>query len=256
MALMVVTLVLTIIAVIAVAAYMLAYRKIANSYLRDTHVQRKSRVLTPSERAFFEQLVRALSDDYYIFAKMSLSDVVEVSPKTNWLQKSSIQKCLGNTRLDYILCQKRDLSIFGVVELENFDNKVAKKDRREREKLVSRICQLSNIRLFYFDARQDYQDMDIHQVITGRPSKGRFEQSPTHQSQLTIDRSVNNSAVSRPCPKCDGELAIKVAVKGKQMGKKFLMCRKYPYCDYQLPVTDAQSDKAVTNSATKKEAQN
>lgn len=258
----VVTLVLAVVAIILFAACMFTYKKIVSSNLRDSHVQRKSRVLAPSERAFFERLVSALSDDYFIFAKMSMLDVVEVSPNASWFQKRSIQKCLANTRLDYILCQKRDLSIFGVVELENFENKADNKARREREKLVSRICQLSNIRLFYFDARQDYQDVDIHQLITGRPSKSEFENSPTHQSQLTIDRSVNDMVRSRSCPKCHGEVAIKVAVKGKHAGEKFLMCRKYPYCDYQLPVFEAMAKKPTATSAakvgkvSKREAQN
>jgi len=42
----------------------------------------------------------------------------------------------------------------------------------------------------------------------------------------------------RSCPKCYSEVVVKIAVKGENIGEKFLMCRKYPYCDYQLPVKD------------------
>ncbi|MFT5573150.1 MAG: ssDNA-binding Zn-finger/Zn-ribbon topoisomerase 1 [Cryomorphaceae bacterium] len=33
-------------------------------------------------------------------------------------------------------------------------------------------------------------------------------------------------------------MVTKVAVKESRIGEKFLMCRKYPYCDYKLPVSD------------------
>jgi len=235
---------------VAIAVAMLIYKRVVINNIRDAHVQRKSRILLSAERAFFEYLIDALSDDYYIFAKGNMLDVVDVSPRTNWLQERIIRKRLASTRLDYVLCQKHDLSIFGVVELENFSNS---EDRRRRQELVSRVCQVSGIRLFYFDVRQDYRDVDIHRIITGRAKKKEFENSPTHQSQLTVGASVNSYLRSRSCPKCNGEVATKVAVKGKHMGEKFLMCRKYPYCDYQVPLAEVKAerekDKEVEKSA-------
>lgn len=226
---------------VVVAIGLLVYNRILSKNIKDIHVQRKSRMLMSAERAFFEYLIAALSEDYYIFAKANMLDVIDVSPRTNWLQKRIIRKRLASIRMDYVLCQKHDLSIFGVVELENFSKN---EQRRKREKLVSRVCQLSGIRLFYFDVRQDYRDVDIHRIITGRAKKKEFEVSPTHQSQLTIEASVSNFIRGRSCPKCNGEVATKVAVKGKHMGEKFLMCRKYPYCDYQVPMAEIEAEKA------------
>ena len=36
-----------------------------------------------------------------------------------------------------------------------------------------------------------------------------------------------------------------MAVKGKRIGEKFLMCRKYPYCDYRVAMNDKMVAKQV-----------
>lgn len=207
-------------------------------------LQRRSRILTAAERSFFECLANALSDDFYIFTKVRVLDVVEPSPASSRIERKSIRKRLAVESLDYVLCKKHDLSIFGIVELENFEKRSNAKQRVKREKLVSEVCKTANLRLFYFDIRQDYQGMDIRRLVTGRSKRRNKEATitPTHQTQLTSDgASVTDYSRMRSCPKCHSEVVVKIAVKGKRIGEKFLMCRKYPYCDYQMSVTDAKA---------------
>lgn len=217
----------------------------------DFAVQRKSRMLSTAEKNFFECLTNALSDDFYIFTKVRVLDVVESSPAATNIEKKSLMKKLVNQSLDYVLCKKHDLSIFGVVELENFEKSDDKKGKRNREKMVSEVCETANLRLFYFDIRQDYQDMDIRRLVTGRARTSSRHITPTHQSQLTIDgASTSDFAKTRACPKCHSEVVTKVAVKGDKIGEKFLMCRKYPYCDYKV----SHSDANVARIAQRKES--
>jgi hypothetical protein len=202
-------------------------------------IQRKSRLLCPAERSFFECLNNALNDEYYIFTKVRMLDIVEPSPAANRIQTRGLYQGYSEECLDYVLCKKLDLSIFGVVELENFEKQNDPKVREQREKKVSDLCKAANLRLFYFDIRQDYKDMDIRRLITGRSRPSSGQMSATHQSQLTIDgATVTEFGNARSCPKCHSEVVTKVAVKGSRIGEKFLMCRKYPYCDYKLPIDD------------------
>jgi len=208
----------------------------------DFELQRRSRILTAAERNFFECLANALSDDFYIFTKVRILDVVEPSPSSSRMEARHLKRRLSTECLDYVLCKKHDLSIFGVVELENFEKRSNAKDRARREKLISEVCKTANLRLFYFDIRQDYQGMDIRRLVTGRSRRIVEEvKTPTHQSQLSVDGvSTSDFSRMRSCPKCHSEVVTKVAVKGKRIGEKFLMCRKYPYCDYQVSVNDAK----------------
>ena len=196
-------------------------------------------MLGSAERNFYECLTNALSDEYYIFAKLRMLDIVEPSPAATRTQTRRLYQGYAETCLDYVLCEKKDLSIFGVVELENFEKQSDLKVRKQREKKVSDLCKSANLRLFYFDSRQDYKDMDIRRLITGKAQRHSSQASQANQSQLTIDgATVSDFGSARSCPKCHSEVVTKVAIKGSQIGEKFLMCRKYPYCDYKLPVDD------------------
>lgn len=220
----------------------------------DLPVQRRSRLMSPAEKNFFECLVDSLSADYFIFAKIAMLDVIEASPLATKSTNRLIYKQLHGLCFDFILCKKHDLSIFGVVELENFDSNKSNKDRALREKLISQVCESAHLRLFYFDVRQDYHGVDIERLVTGKSSKvvsvGKGSVSKQH-SQFTVDNSSYAAfARERSCPQCNGEVVTKVAVKGKRIGEKFLMCRKYPYCDYRA----AMSDKEVIKKMQKKDS--
>jgi len=212
-----------------------------NASATDLQLQRRSRLLTVAERNFFECLINSLSDEFYIFTKVRMLDIVQPIPSSSWLEKRAIKQRLANECLDYVLCKPDDMSIFGVIELENFDKGTNKKVRELREKLVSDVCKTANLRLFYFDIRQDYRSMDIRRLVTGRSAPKDAHSSASQHSQLTVDgASVTDFGKLHSCPKCHSEVVTKVAVKGKRIGEKFLMCRKYPYCDYQVSMNDAK----------------
>jgi len=153
------------------------------------------------------------------------------------------------------------MSIFGIVELEYSDrnlsrdsnnSKGASRRCKHRDKLVSRACKSSKLKLFYFDVRQDYQNMDITRLITGK-SKGSSVRTPTHESQLTVDHSsLSITGQVRHCPKCRSELVTKVSLKGSDIGEKFLMCRKYPYCDYRMSMSDLESMRKLEREESEK----
>lgn len=204
-------------------------------------LQRKSRLFTPAERSFFECLMPALSDDFYIFIRVPFLDVLGPRPTATNTEIGKIAKRLRTEHFDYVLCKKSDLGIFGVIELEHAESKQTAQSRVKREKFLNAICKSAHLRLFYFDIRQDYEHVDIKRLITGyssKPEKKR-EVDTASRSQFSIDNSSYAAfAKKRNCPKCNGEVVTKVAVKGKRIGEKFLMCRKHPYCDYRISVND------------------
>jgi hypothetical protein len=79
------------------------------------------RMLCAAERNFFECLNNALSDEYYIFTEVRMLDIVESSPAATHIQTRMLYQGYTDECLDYVLCKKHDLSIFGVMELENFE---------------------------------------------------------------------------------------------------------------------------------------
>ncbi|GAA6138840.1 DUF2726 domain-containing protein [Arenicella sp. 4NH20-0111] len=205
-------------------------------------MKKKSRLFSASERKFFETLSDALDYDYHIFAKVSVLEIVEPGPKLSKGRFKSLKNELEKERFDYVVCKKGDLSVAAVIELECFDKAVSRKRKQKRSALFSELCKATKLKLFYFDTRQDYLGVDIRRLITGS-SKVTL----TDQKQSGDDRGIRqaNERVESPslitehvgqnsCPDCHSDLVTKVAVKGKHIGERFLMCRKYPYCEYRV----------------------
>lgn len=215
----------------------------------ESGLQRKSRLMSAAERNFYELLATSLGEEYAVFAKVRMLDVVETSPGVTWMKTKKIQRVLADNFLDFVVCKKLDMSIYGVVELEKFNEKDGKKADRGREAIVAEACREAKLKMYYFDIRQDYKGIDLRRLITGRaaPKVAAAVSTATHKSRLTVDgSSVSEYSKFRTCPKCNNEVVTKVAVKGEHIGEKFLMCRKYPYCDYQVPLRDAKVQKLHT----------
>ena len=209
---------------------------------------RNRRFMSVDESRFFVALEKALSDKYYIYSKVRLLDITSFQKTAGALNKRSVNKRLKNLCADFVVCKKDDMSIIGVVELEKFNKRISAKQKKHRESLMSSVCREADIRLFYFDGRQDYAGMDLCRLITGRSKSKPIESKrrksvvaePSMMSIEEGDSMMETDVLDkvRSCPKCYSEVVIKVAVKGDNIGEKFLMCRKYPYCDYQLSVKD------------------
>jgi len=213
----------------------------------DFAVQRRSKLLSSAEQKFFECLVAALSDDFYIFTKVAMPDVVQPTPAATKAESKRVLAKLKGECLDYVLCKKDDLSIFGVIELESFEKSDVQRVKAAREQLINGVCKSAHLRLFYFDVRQDYQGVDIRRLVTGHSSRPEQpEANGSSQAQFSIDNSCYAAfAKQRTCPQCNGEVVTKVAAKGKRIGEKFLMCRKYPYCDYRISMDDKEVMKKI-----------
>ena len=247
--------VIGILSIFAVAAGLGIYIWRSRPDIYERSLQRRGRFLTSAEKTFFECLSNALSDDFHIFTKVAMLDVMEPSPAAGKLKSRRIRNRLTSERLDYVLCKKQDMSIFGIVELEDFNEQNPKSARLERESLISTVCKAAHLRLFYFDVRQDYQGVDIRRLVTGRSSPANLAvEPPTLGSQFTLDNTAYVAyAKHRACPKCNGEVVTKVALKGEHTGDKYLMCRQYPVCDYKTLMSEKASKPAGKKVARKME---
>jgi ssDNA-binding Zn-finger/Zn-ribbon topoisomerase 1 len=225
----------------------LAYVFVRRRNFYDFPIQLRSRLLFPAEKNFFEYLVDSFSDDFYIFTKVAMLDVVEASTMTSKGASQSVRNRLNTRCFDFVLCKKHDLSIFCIVELENVDAKKSKYDKAVRKKLIAEVCKSAGLKLFHFDVMQNYHRLDIRRLVTGKSSKtpnNGLASVVTQQAQFTVENfSYAAFAKGRRCPQCNGEVVTKVALKGKTIGEKALMCRKYPYCDYRVALSDEDVKK-------------
>lgn len=231
-------------------------RSISHFYFRNKFpISLKKRMLSVDEHNFLKCLERAIGDEYYIFTKVRLLEIINNTPQTSGLlNRRKINQTLQNVCVDYVLCDKRDMSILGIIELEKFDKLTRLKDKVYREKLLSSVARAADVRLFYFDGRQDYSGMDLRRLITGRNDKQKSVTPDPSMVSVEENSSLEVGTIEkvRSCPKCYSDVVIKMAVKGDRIGEKFLMCRKYPYCDYQVSVKDDSIKKMQTQEENRR----
>lgn len=231
-------------------------------------IKKKVAMLKTFERTFFETLSDALDHDYVIFAKVPVLEVVEPGRKVSASKSKHIARDLSSFCFDYVICRKKDFSVVAVVELECFDKDVPLKEKQHNSAVVSELCKAAKLKLFFFDVRQDYSGVDIRRLITGssscapksQPIKSAAQKTKQHKVVMHAETDVKTDCDSpslltehigqTSCPQCYSQLLTKVAVKGSHVGERFLMCKKYPYCDYRVLLSDAKIVSLQSNSSS------
>lgn len=201
-------------------------------------LQKKSKFLSGAQKKFFDVLIDAVGHEYCVFARVGFLGVIEVAPTVSRAQRKRFLAEVENDYFDFVLVNSQTMAIFAVIELQDFS---AKKQRAQnkRKQLLSQMCQSVNVKLLYFDVREDYQNKDVGRIITGKARKPKSIHVDHHSELALQSRSFTVYGDVRVCPKCRSELVAKIATKGRHMGKKFLLCRKYPVCDYRIAANNS-----------------
>jgi hypothetical protein len=102
--------------------------------LRDGHppYERRGILLTPSEINFLRSLQLAVREDWLIFSKVRLSDIIKVRPRTRKFQ--SWQGRIQGKHLDFVLCDEETLEVKLAIELE--DPALPRSDQARRDRFV------------------------------------------------------------------------------------------------------------------------
>jgi len=228
-------------------------------------VQVRNRFFQSDERRLFETMCDGLDHGYYIFPKVGIGDLVignnkSTKGKPKLDQRTPAKASWQSEVMDFVICDKKDFSVVAVVELERFDTKSNDKKNAARNILISQICDAMKVKLFHFDTRLDYDSSDVRRIITGRAKTGahsragsKLEEKIAHAQEIhrrnkriESESMITEYLNTNKCPQCNSDLITRVAKNGDNIGKRFLMCRKYPYCDYKMSLDETKV--AATNS--------
>jgi hypothetical protein len=186
--------------------------------------QKCETLFTPAERSFLGVLQQAVGNNAAIFAKVRVADVVE--PKTG-LSRSARQKAFNKIsakHFDFLLCDKEDLSIACVIELD--DGSHHSRGRQARDEFLKEVCKTADIPLIQVPAASSYIISEVRQLLPRYLTiKDKSEQEP---APLPALRTLENNR--KLCPNCSAPMVIRVAKNGKHAGKQFWACRAYPKC--------------------------
>jgi hypothetical protein len=216
-------------------------------------------LFSPAERSFLGVLEQAIGDEYRVFGKVRVADVVSVKSMSN---RSVWQKAFNRIsakHFDFVLCRKDDLKIFGAIEL---DDKSHHKNRRQgRDAFMVGLCNAISLPLIQVPAQRAYSVSDIRaKVLAAEDFTGpepefsaTSQEEPITEPQSDILQESIESPEKTPsvaesegpvCPKCSSPMVRRRAKSGANAGKEFWGCSAFPKCRSIIPVSAQQASGA------------
>jgi len=112
------------------------------AYVARTHL------MSPSERQVYRVLEKAYGDRYRIFCQVRVVDLIQPNTKKyfSWTKEyKSLFRQISQWHFDYVLCEKKDFKVKCVLELD--DQSHERPDRKKRDRILNRACEVAGIRL-------------------------------------------------------------------------------------------------------------
>ena len=115
--------------------------------------ERRGILLSPGEINFLRTLESAVREDWLIFSKIRLVDIIKVRPKTRKFQ--SWQSRLQGQQLDFVLCDYETLEVKLAIELE--DPNQSRVARAARNRFVSLALTAAGLPLLRVKLMEKYE---------------------------------------------------------------------------------------------------
>jgi len=193
-------------------------------------------LLTPAELSFYHVLKIAMLDEYDIFAKVRLADLVSVNKGMDRAEWGKAFNKIKAKHIDFVLCDKNTSEILCAIELDDQSHSQAK--RQQRDEFVTKILDVVKIPFVRFDVTRTYQSdavsKNIHLAITPE----EITKIDNSSGNFLIEPDVNELKITkeRKCPKCSGELVLRKISRGQKKGQEFFGCSNFPQCRHMAEV--------------------
>ena len=223
----------------------------------DFPYQSKEVLCSPAERSFMGALDKIVGNGYRIFAKVRLADIVEVNKGLSSSARQSAFNRISRKHLDLVICDSRDLSIVGAVELD--DKSHRKTGRQERDQFLDKALEAAGVPILRIKAQSAYSIKEISSNLDSAFNisvGGHFEenQDPSEAVQESSEKQIagaidnlETETIAQVCPKCGGELIERIATKGQYAGQKFWGCSNFPKCKFTKKLEQEPGSKPESN---------
>jgi len=175
-------------------------------------------LLSSSEKAFLETLDALFGDNIRVFAKVRLADLLRITPhQKNEAARAALAE-IDATTVDFVLCNPKDLSIIGVIDLQD---KLHSPDAGYLDDdSIDKAAATAQLPIVRLPAQLHYNKEEIAKILeTGLKLQEHVAPRP-------------QTGEYGNCPSCGEPLILLKAKYGDNIGKYFLGCSNYPECKY------------------------
>ena len=121
----------------------------------------RGRLVTKSELRFYKSLVKAVQDDFEIFAMVRIADLLRVDDSVR-NKRTWINKILAK-HIDFVLCDPGSLEPLVCIELD--DRSHERPDRIKRDEFVDAAFDSAGLPLLRIPVQRSYPPREIRDLI-------------------------------------------------------------------------------------------
>ncbi len=151
---------LTIGVLVALALRNKDFREWLKSQQFSSSYKREPSLFSAAERSFFGVLEELLGEEYRVFGKVRIADLI--MPADGAGRQAAFNRIVGK-HVDFVICQANDLSVIGVIELD--DKSHRQNNRLKRDMFVDGAFRSAGIPIVHFPARAAYNLSSIGDTI-------------------------------------------------------------------------------------------
>lgn len=193
--------------------------------------ERQAALFTPAERSFMGVLQRVVGDEYQVFGKVRLADLIKVERGVSNSRRQTALNRITSKHVDFVLCAPHDLSVVCAIELDDSSHQEARRQRRDA--FVDKAFGVAGIPLLRFPVKQSYALHDVQVTLAAVLSQEAFTAAREAKNTLAkpseaLQASPGDAPV--PCPECGEDMVVRTAKRGANAGQEFLACSAYPKC--------------------------
>jgi len=221
----------------------------------DYPYQLSNQLLTRAERSFYGVLSQTIGNEWLIFSKVRVADVIKPQKGLSRSQWQSSFNSIASKHFDFVICDPKDTSFKFAVELD--DSSHSKQNQKTRDHFINNACKASGLPLLRVKASKGYVVESLKNEISlllGLPKEryalGKFIRTESPNSiqaepkvEITsppLDSVAENGSEELTktilCPKCGANMVLRIAKKGKNAGQEFWGCSEFPKCRYVAPL--------------------
>lgn len=201
--------------------------------------------LSPEERGLLIALEQAITDQYRVFCKIRLDELVSMPTLHLPLQQAEPATADSSAPVDYLICTYPGLKPVGIV-MPEYPTAITEQRIFFRQLLVS-----SNIPLVTVPFKTEFTQPEVKtklmeafpvSLISNTPIPHSTPSSPPQKTiNLLLVQPVKQA--EQHCPQCSAPMIKRQVSKGPHTGRFFWACTNYPDCKQLLAVKETAIDE-------------
>jgi hypothetical protein len=183
----------------------------------------KESPFTAAEARFLRVLDDALGEEYRVFGKLRLADLLDVRGERGaaWLRAFNQ---ISAKHVDFVVCRRETLEVVAAVELD--DRSHLAPGRQRRDAFVDRVFAVAGLPLARVPVRRAYLPDEIRAIVLGVGHDRGAKVAPAAEAEGAVAAGV------RLCHACGSPMELRRAQRGAGGIREYYACtnaRGSPY---------------------------